>query len=194
MKERVVLFDGTNLDGFYTRYSHEPAAWDVKYGTMTVTKGDIISYYKFGDAHIHVEFKIPYMPDKTGQDRGNSGVYIQGLYEIQVLDTYGKEEPLWDDCAGIYKIAAPLTNASYPPEEWQTYDIYFRAPRFNEKNEMIEAARATIIQNGICIHNNIILHQVTPGGLTNVPFVEGPLMLQDHGDPVSFRNIWIEVQ
>ena len=120
-----------------------------------------------------------------------SGVYIHGCYELQVLDSFGKEEPQNDDCGGIYQNYKPRVNACKPALEWQTYDIIFRAPRF-ENGNMTEAARATILQNGTVIHNNLILHRATPGGVTEHTVAEGPLMLQDHGNPVKFRNIWIE--
>lgn len=191
MKERVILFDGTSLDGFHTR-DGQPAIWDVKYGTVTVTKHDILSDYEYGDAHIHVEFKIPYMPGETGQGRGNSGVYVQGLYEIQVLDSYGKEDVKSNDCAGIYKIAAPLTNACLPPEEWQTYDIYLRAAKVDENNELLEPAIITVVHNGVVVHNNLKLYSTTGGSIEKHPRSIGPLLLQDHGCPVVYRNIWVQ--
>ncbi len=189
--EKIILFDGTNTDNFVS-LDGSPATWKVEDGVMTVVSGNIRSKLEFGDAHIHVEWREPDMPWASGQAKGNSGVYIQGCYELQVLDSYGIENPLDSDCGGIYQKYAPLLNACLAPLEWQTYDIYFRTARYNEKGEMVEAARATILQNGIMIQNNIILHHSTPGGITDHPVPVGPLMLQDHGDPVSFRNIYIE--
>ena len=192
-KEKVILFDGTSLDGWTSRWSKGKPNWTIEDGCMTVGNEDIISDYQFGDAHIHVEWKEPDMPDCTGQAKGNSGVYIHGCYELQVLDSYGIENPKSNDCGGIYCQYAPRVNACKPALEWQTYDIYFRAPRYNEKGERTECARATIIQNGICVQNNIHLHQATPGGYTEDPVKEGPLMLQGYRcDPVGFRNVWIE--
>ncbi len=189
---KYILFDGTNTDMWRTREGN-PIDWKINDdGSMTVGNGDIISTVKFGDAHIHVEWKEPDMPDCTGQAKGNSGVYIHGCYELQVLDSYGIENPKSNDCGGIYCMYAPRVNACKPAPEWQTYDIYLRAPRYNEKGERTECARATIIQNGICVQNNILLHQATPGGYTEDPVKEGPLMLQDHTNPVSFRNVWVE--
>lgn len=191
-KEKVYLFDGTDLSGWKSRWSGNTPDWKVEDGIATVGHEDIVSDYQFSDAHIHVEFRIPDMPDCTGQAKGNSGVYVHGCYEIQVLDSYGIENPHNDDCSGIYSIQAPLCNACLPAEEWQTYDIIFRAPRFNQYGEIAEDGRITLIQNGIVVHNNFILPSVTPGGITeNRRVAKGPLMLQDHGNAVSFRNVWV---
>ena len=191
-KEKVYLFDGTDLSGWKSRWSGNTPDWKVEDGIATVGHEDIVSDYQFSDAHIHVEFRIPDMPDCTGQAKGNSGVYVHGCYEIQVLDSYGIENPHNDDCSGIYSIQAPLCNAFLPAEEWQTYDIIFRAPRFNQYGEIAEDGRITLLQNGIVVHNNFILPSVTPGGITeNRRVAKGPLMLQDHGNAVSFRNVWV---
>lgn len=191
-KEKVYLFDGTDLSGWKSRWSGNTPDWKVEDGIATVGHEDIVSDYQFSDAHIHVEFRIPDMPDCTGQAKGNSGVYVHGCYEIQVLDSYGIENPHNDDCSGIYSIQAPLCNACLPAEEWQTYDIIFRAPRFNQYGEIAEDGRITLLQNGIVVHNNFILPNVTPGGITeNRRIAKGPLMLQDHGNAVSFRNVWV---
>ena len=146
----------------------------------------------FRDAHVHVEWREPDMPGHFGQDKGNSGVYLHGCYELQILDSYGKENPQCDDCGGIYSMYKPLTNASKPALEWQTYDIYFRAPRFDENGNVVKSAYMTVIQNGICVQNNIELYRTTPGGMGETQIPEGPLYLQDHGHPVSFRNVWFE--
>lgn len=187
---RIVLFDGTDLSGF-TKRDGSPAEWEVKDGIMTVTHHDIVSKEVYGDAHIHVEWMEPDMPEATGQWKGNSGVYIQGCYELQVLDSWGIEPPRDNDCGGIYSIKAPRVNACKPPLEWQTYDIYLRAARL-DGDKVAEPAIVTILQNGQVIHNNLILPHNTPGGVYDKVVAEGPLMLQDHGNPVSFRNIWIE--
>lgn len=192
-KEKVILFDGTDMSGWYNRGSDGVTPdWKVEDGIVTVGHSDIVSKYEFGDAHIHVEFRIPYMPDCTGQARGNSGVYVQGCYEIQVLDSYGIEPPQNNDCSGLYSIYAPLCNACKAPLEWQTYDIIFKAARMNKYGEVAESPRLTLLHNGIVVHNNIEIPSVTPGGITNDRRVaRGPLMLQDHGNAVSFRNIWV---
>jgi len=187
---RIVLFDGTDLSHF-TQVDGSPAQWKVENGTMTVTHGNIVSKETYGDAHIHVEWMEPDMPEATGQWKGNSGVYIQGCYELQVLDSWGIEPPQDNDCGGIYSIKAPRVNACKPPLEWQTYDIYLRAAKV-ENGTVTEPAIVTILQNGQVIHNNLILPHHTPGGVYDKVVAEGPLMLQDHGNPVTFRNIWIE--
>lgn len=193
-REKVILFDGTNLDKWRSRRDGGKAGFIINGdGSMTTSDIDMYSTEKYQDAHIHVEFWLPLMADKKGQARANSGVYVHGCYEVQVLDSYGIENPKCDDCSGIYTLYNPLVNANKKPEEWQTYDIYFRAPRFNDKNEVTEDGRMTVIFNGICVHNNVVLPSVTPGGVTNDQRVsEGPLMLQFHGDPVRFRNVWFE--
>ena len=192
MKEKVILFDGKNLDAFVKVKDGSPASWEVKDGVATVTKDDIVSKYEFSDAHIHVEFRIPDMPEETGQSKGNSGVYIQGCYELQVLDSFGIETPQKDDCGAIYNIFAPLVNACVPALEWQTYDIILRSARLNADGSVEKHAVITVLQNGRVIHNNIELPSNTPGGVYERVVEKGPLMLQDHWCPVSFRNIWVQ--
>lgn len=193
----VVLFDGTNLDQWRLR-SGEPAPWTVKDGAMTVAfkreggkvlKGDIISKPTFRDAKIHLEFKTPYMPAMRGQMRGNSGVYVGGLYEVQVLDSFG-EPPRDNEAGGIYRAAAPKENAALPPGEWQTYDITFRAPRFDESGKLEKPGEMTVVYNGVLVHEKTPIKEPTPGNAGNDPTKPGPILLQDHGNPVSFRNIW----
>lgn len=189
---KYILFDGTSTDQFLSK-DGSPAKWKIlEDGSFTPDNtGDIYSKIKYGDAHIHVEWMEPYMPVDDRQARGNSGVYIHGCYELQVLDSYGFEDMHPSDCGGIYTLYPPRVNACKPPLEWQTYDIYFRAPRYDEEGKLTEAARATILQNDQVIQNNIILYNSTPGGVNGIT-KEGPLMLQDHWCPVKFRNIWIE--
>ncbi len=187
-----ILFDGTSVEEFLSK-DGSPAAWKIlEDGSFTPDNhGDIYSKFTFKDAHIHVEWMEPESPGAEGQWKGNSGVYIHGCYEVQVLDSYGIEEMHPYDCGGIYTLYAPLVNACRPPLEWQYYDIYFRAPRYDDAGKVTEDARATIIQNGQVIHNNIVLYKSTPGGLGGV-VPQGPLMLQDHWCPVRFRNVWVE--
>lgn len=187
----VVLFDGTDLSKFVTRDGNAPG-WDVADGITTVKPktGDIVSKEVFGDQYLHLEFRNPDMPEATGQGKGNSGVFLQGRYEIQVLDSYGWEKPGTGDCAGVYNMHAPIVNASKPPMEWQSYDIVFRAPRF-DGGKKVEDARITVFFNGVVVQNNVPVTGPTGGQVDENVTEPGPLMLQDHGDLVSYRNVWI---
>ena len=191
MKEKVILFDGTGIDKFYDRATKEAPDWKIENGTVTVGHHDIVSKEEFGDQHLHVEFYLHVVPGSSGQMKGNSGVYVQGCYEIQVLVSYGNE-PKPDECGGVYSIAAPLTIASLPAETWQTYDIILRTAKLNEDGSIKENAVITVILNGQVIHNNFVLPSNTPGGVYERVVERGPLLLQDHGCPVSFRNVWIQ--
>jgi hypothetical protein len=185
-KDAVVLFDGTNLDAFQPRPSH------IANGAMgTASKRDYVSKQEFGSHTLHLEFMPPLMPDHHGQARGNSGVYVQGRYEVQVLDSFG--DPVADNhCGGIYSQSTPSVNASFPPEMWQTYDITFLAPKFDASGKKIKNARITVKQNGVVIHNDVELTAHTPGGVSGKEAAKGPLFLQNHGDAVKFQNIWIQ--
>ena len=192
MANHIDLFNGRDLSNWHFE-SGEPAGWKIGNGYFTVTPGagDIVSDETFGDAMIHLEWREPDMPEAHGQDKGNSGVYLHGCYELQVLDSFGIDVPDTDDCGAIYKMHAPAMNACKPAMEWQSYDILFRAPRFDEAGNKTEDARITVLQNGLPVQNNVVLPRVTPGGMRDYEAAEGPLLLQDHGDPVSFRNIRI---
>ncbi len=168
------------------------ARWNVRNGILEVNPGtgSIVKTKKFRSYHMHVEFKTPFMPSEEGQARGNSGVYMQGRYEIQVLDSYGlKGED--NDCGGIYKVAAPRVNMCAPPGQWQTYDIAFTAPRFDQAGKRLEDARLTLLHNGVMIHDNIRIPAPTGGSLDQEVNTPGGIMLQDHGNLVQFRNIWL---
>lgn len=158
-------------------------------GSVQVGKGDLRTKQAFGDCRLHVEFRIPYMPDKRGQGRGNSGVYLQDRYEVQVLDSFGLR-PQDNRCGGIYKVAAPRGNASFAPGRWQTYDMVFRAPRFDANGKVTAPARVTVRHNGVLIHENQPIPRPTGGGRGDIA-PTGPLKLQDHGNPVRYRNIWL---
>ena len=187
----VILFDGTDLSGWTSQDGSTPS-WKVEDGQMLVVPrtGDVISKETFTDHFVHVEFRCPDMPEATGQAKGNSGVFLQGRYEVQVLDSYGISVPGMGDCGAIYNQFAPLVNACKPPLEWQTYDIIFRAPRFNDTGEMSEGPRITVIQNGLVIINNAQIAGTTVGGTNSELAQPGPLRLQDHGNDVRYRNIW----
>ncbi|MEJ5298293.1 MAG: DUF1080 domain-containing protein [Armatimonadota bacterium] len=190
--DAIVLFDGTSLDAWHKRGSDEPAGWKVENGYMEVVPGtgDICSKELFHDCQVHVEFWLPLMADCTGQARANSGVYLQGRYEVQVLDSYGLDS-LDDDCGGIYRTAAPMVNACRPPEHWQTYDIFFRAPRFNHKGVKVKPARISVLHNGVWIHHDLEVHEPTGGEIDHEFSKPGPLLLQDHGNLIRYRNVWV---
>lgn len=190
-KDAIVLFDGTSTDEWLDK-SGQPIKWQlVEDGAMEIApkSGSIKSKQTFGDHRLHVEFKTPLMADKQGQARGNSGVYVQGRYEVQVLDSFGLP-PKDNEAGGIYKASIPRENASLPPGEWQTYDIEFVAPTANDKGELAEAGEITVWHNGRLIHNKVPLKEPTPSGLDSKIAGEQSLMLQDHSNPVQFRNIW----
>ena len=186
----VVLFDGKNLNA-WQRTDGKPAKWKLtEEGAMEVTNGTIITKQKFQDCKLHVEFRTPYMPEARGQARGNSGVYLQGRYEIQVLDSFGLEATE-GDCGGIYGVAPPKVNACLPPTVWQTYDITFYAPKYDNAGNKLKDAEVTVDHNGQIIHDNVSLPGPTGGSLEKDAANPGGLMLQDHENPVQFRNIWL---
>jgi hypothetical protein len=183
----IVLFDGKTLEGWVKTDGKTPATWPVTDGFMTVGHGSIMTARKLGDVQLHVEFNVPYMPDAHGQARGNSGVYLAGLYEVQVLDSYGLK-PKDNECAGVYTQATPRVNACKPPLQWQTYDITFRKAKVEEGKD-VKKARITVIFNGVNVIDNAEVG-TTPGGVGTKAGEDGPVMLQDHGNAVEFRNFW----
>jgi Domain of Unknown Function (DUF1080) len=185
----VVLFKGTDLQGWLKRDGKTPADWPVVDGIMTVGRGDIMTEKRFGNFQLHLEFNVPYMPKARGQGRGNSGVFLGGIYELQVLDSYGLK--LQDnDCGAIYKNLTPRVNACKPPLQWQTYDVTFHKAVADE-GKVVKKARVTVIHNGIKTIDDAETG-ITPAGAGNPPGTDGPLLLQDHGNPVQYRNIWIK--
>jgi hypothetical protein len=149
----------------------------------------VTSKENFQDFKIHIEFRLPYMPEARGQGRGNSGYYLQGRYEVQMLDSFGLEG-LDNECGGIYSVSKPDVNMCYPPLAWQTYDAEFTAARFDDQGKKTAAAHVKLWHNGVLIHDRD-LHQTPGGPLTEETPEPGPVYLQDHGNPVRYRNIWI---
>lgn len=193
--DAIILFDGTNLDAWIGR-NGEAAQWEVSDSIMTVASrtGDIRTKQGFGDIQLHLEWRTPEEVKGDGQGRGNSGVFLMERYEVQILDSYGNSTYSNGQAASIYKQHMPLVNASRGPGEWQTYDIFFQAPRFNEQGRAIIPARITVLHNGILVQNNVEIWGSTQ--FIGLPYYEAhdakaPIRLQDHGNPVSFRNIWV---
>jgi hypothetical protein len=184
----VALFNGESLAGWVTR-DGKPAGWPVVEGVTTIGRGDIMTSERFGNFQLHVEFNIPYMPKAHGQGRGNSGVYLGGIHELQVLDSYGLK-PKDNECSAIYKQIVPAVNACKPPLQWQTYDVTFHKAVV-EDGKVVKKARVTVIQNGLTTIDNAEISP-TPGGIGLKEGQDGPILLQDHGNAVEYRNIWIK--
>jgi Domain of Unknown Function (DUF1080) len=187
-KGAIVLFDGKDLSAWRTR-DGKAAEWPVADGFATVGRGDIRSQDSFGDFKLHIEFNVPLMPDAKGQARGNSGVYLAGNHELQVLDSYGLKLQN-NDCGAIYLQIVPAYNACKPPLQWQTYDVVFHKAKV-ESGKVVKKARVTVVHNGIKTIDDREITP-TPGGLGNKEGESGPLLLQDHGNKVEYRNIWLE--
>ena len=195
--DAVILFDGKSTSNWLHKNGTE-VKWTVADNAMTVKpqSGDIQSKQKFGDCQLHIEWRIAQNVSGDGQNRGNSGIFLMGRYEVQVLDNYNNINKTYvnGQAGSIYKQHPPLVNACKAPGEWQTYDIIFTAPRFSEKGNVIEPARITVIQNGILVQNNSTIWGNTV--YIGSPFYEKhegkePIAIQDHGNATSFRNIWV---
>ena len=194
--DAVVLFDGKDSSHWVQKKDGSPAKWTVADGYMEVAPktGDIQTKESFGDCQLHVEFREPSPPKGEDQDRGNSGVFLMGLYEIQVLDSYNSKTYADGQVAAVYGQYPPLVNAARPPGEWQTYDILWHGPRFSADGKLTRPAHVTVIHNGVLVQDNVqptgpTGHHVRP------PYTPGPdklpLALQDHNHPVRYRNIWV---
>jgi len=195
--DAIVLFDGSDLSQWLNSNGAEPK-WKIVDGAMESVprSGYVVSKQKFGDCQVHVEFASPKNVKGTGQGRGNSGVFLMGEFEVQVLDSYENQTYSDGSAGSIYGQYPPLVNASRMPGEWQTYDIVFKRPRFDDKGDLTSAARLTVFHNGVLVQDgsnalgptNWIRHKAYEkmAGKT-----EGPLSLQDHGNPVRYRNIWV---
>lgn len=190
--DAIVLFDGKDLSHWKTEQGGEPK-WKVGNGYMEVAKGtgNIFSKDEFGDIQLHVEFQEPSPAHGTGQDRGNSGVYLEGRYEVQVLDCYNNKTYYNGQTGAIYGIAAPLVNACRPPGQWQTYDVVFHPPKQGADGK-VQSGSVTVLQNGVLIQDHTELKgEATRAANFSDVAAQGPLILQDHGHPVRYRNIWV---
>lgn len=193
--DAVVVFDGRDL-AQWTDAKGQPAKWKVENGYVEIVPdtGSIRTVKGFGDCQLHVEWMAPSPPRGEGQDRGNSGVFLMDLYEVQVLDGFGNKTYADGMTAAIYGQYPPLVNACRPPGEWQTYDIVFRRPRFDKDGKITAPARMTVFHNGILVHDNDVLtgptaHKARPPYKMHSDRL--PLSLQDHGHPVRYRAIWL---
>ncbi|WKN33923.1 DUF1080 domain-containing protein [Porifericola rhodea] len=194
--DAIVLFDGSDLSKWKSQKDGGKAPWTVENGYFTVKPGTggIQTKENFGDFQLHIEWRSPQKVEGEGQGRGNSGIFLQGMYEVQVLDSYDNRTYRNGQAGSIYKQSPPLVNAMRPVDEWEVYDIIYTAPRFDEKNgAMLEKAQVTVLHNGIVVQNATTIHGTTE--YIGPPKVKlhgkGPISLQDHSNEVSFRNIWI---
>jgi hypothetical protein len=189
------LFNGKDLSGWESAKGG-PAQWAVENGEMVdVPKaGDIRTSQSFRDIQLHVEWMVPVLPpDRKGQDRGNSGIYLQGLYELQVLDSYDNPTYVNGEAGSIYKQSAPLVNALKPAPNWQAYDVVYYAPRFYADGSLAEPARITVFLNGVLVQSNFAIRGPTEyrGEPVYHPHGDGPILLQAHNNAVRYRNIWV---
>lgn len=196
--DAIILFNGSDINKEWTDNKGNPTKWIVKDGALVCVKGSGVIKTKrlFNDVQLHIEWKSPSEVSGDGQGRGNSGVYLQELYEVQVLDSYNNRTYRHGQAGSLYKQYAPLVNASRKPGEWQTYDIIYTAPRFaSDSTTYFTPPKVTVIHNGVLIQNNVSLRGPTLYiGMPEYAIKKhGPasLVLQDHGNPVAYRNIWI---
>jgi hypothetical protein len=198
--DAIVLFDGKDLSKWRDAKSN-PSGWIVRDGYMEVPPrgtpggGDIFTREEFGDCQLHLEFATPAEVTSQSQGRGNSGVFLMGLYEFQILDSYNNPTYADGTAGALYGQRPPLVNPARPPGEWQTYDIIFTAPRFDANGKVTQPATITALRNGVLVQNHE--SYLGPSGHRNLTSYDrttatrGPLRLQDHGNPMRFRNIWI---
>jgi Domain of Unknown Function (DUF1080) len=193
--DAIVLFDGKNLDAF-TDLKGEPAKWKLDGESMTVVKGagDVQTKQSFGDYQLHIEWRSPIETEELlGQQKGNSGIFMQSRYEVQVLNSYKNRTYSNGQAASIYKQTPPLVNACQKMGDWNVYDIIYTAPRFRMNGSVEKSGFVTVIHNGIVVQNHTEIQGTTEyiGAPKNIAHGDAPIKLQDHGNAVSYRNIWI---
>lgn len=193
--DAIVLFDGSNLNEWASANDKGAAKWDIANNIMTVKPGtgNIMTNRKFGDIQLHIEWRSPLVVESEGQGRGNSGVFLQERYEVQVLDSYESRTYSNGQAGAIYKQSIPLVNATRPHDQWETYDIIYSAPVFNEDGIKVKSAYITVIHNGVLIQNHQEIKGTTEyiGLPKNDAHGKASIILQDHSNTTSFRNIWV---
>ena len=194
--DAIVLFNGKDLAAWQSARDKSAAKWAIKDGAMEVVRGtgDIETKEAFGDVQLHVEWATPAEVKGEGQGRGNSGIFLQGQYEVQVLDSYNNKTYFHGQAGSIYKQHVPLVNASRGPGQWQAYDIIYHAPQFDESGKVLKKATFTVLHNGVLVQD----HVEVMGSTTHEPVQpvytkhgKASIRLQDHGNPTRFRNIWV---
>ncbi len=190
--DAIVLFDGDDLDEWEGTSGAAPT-WTLAEGAMSVASGDILTKRTFCDLQLHIEWRTPAEVVGESQGRGNSGIFLAGRYEVQVLDSYDNATYSNGQAASVYKQHIPLVNASRGPGEWQSYDIVFMAPLFNQAGRVVRPATVTVFHNGVLVLNHVTIQGPTTyvGEPRYEAHGEAPIQLQDHRNPVSYRNIWV---
>lgn len=205
--DAIVLFDGSSMDEWITAETEEPAHWEIANGAMTVRPGmrTIKTRRAFGDIQLHLEFSPTDVIEGEGQSRGNSGVFLHSLYEVQILDSWNNPTYVNGQAGAIYLQSPPLVNVAREPGEWQSYDIIFEAPVYDSRGDLIKPAYVTVLHNGVLVQNHVELQGATYTPMPEysvrcVPYAQQreqdcsgrmPITLQDHGQVVSYRNIWV---
>lgn len=192
--DAIVLFDGKDAKA-WKHYDGTDCKWNVYGGIMTVVPGtgSVQTKQEFGDCQMHIEWRSPNEPDKEGQDKGNSGVFFQGRYEIQILNSFRNRTYSNGQATAVYKQHIPLVNATKPSGEWNTYDIIFHAPKFAADGKKMQSGTFTVIHNGVLVQDHVEIYGTSEyiGPPKNIAHGDGSIMLQDHSNTISFRNIWV---
>lgn len=192
-KGSVVLFDGKSTTEWVHRRGQAECRWPIENGELVVKNGpDIQTKREFGDFKLHLEFWLPNMPDAKDQGKANSGVFSHGRYEIQILDSYKNPTYATGGCGSLYGQKDPDADAIKPPETWNTYDIVFRAPRLDAEGKLLEKPKISVWHNGVQIHKDVEILKPSTASTTETKWLtKGPISLQNHGNPIRFRNMWV---